>query len=304
MMKLYGYKSLFKNLATLEKNKKLPLRILLTGQEGIGKSLFAFHLINFILSRNETGSYNLEENVIDPNNKSYILVKNLTHPNFYLISRGEGKKAIEVDQIRNMINFLNKSTFDNNKKIVLIDSVEHLNESSSNALLKSLEESNDQNLFILTHNSSKKIFDTISSRCILYRLNFDYRYTNKILSHYFNMNIFNELNDDFKSVIISPKFLINHINYVEQNKLNLKSLDAKSMIYHIIENKSYRKDNFITYNFQSYIEIFFLKMYSKTNDIKYYNSLLETVSENSMVNKFNLDLDSFFIKFENKYLNI
>ena len=45
-------------------------------------------------------------------------------------------------------------------------------------------------------------------------------------------------------------------------------------------------------------------MYSKTNDIKYYNSLLETVSENSMVNKFNLDLDSFFIKFENKYLNI
>ena len=39
-----------------------------------------------------------------------------------------------------MINFLNKSSFNSNKKIILIDSVEDLNTNSSNALLKSLEE--------------------------------------------------------------------------------------------------------------------------------------------------------------------
>ena len=45
-------------------------------------------------------------------------------------------------------------------------------------------------------------------------------------------------------------------------------------------------------------------MYLKTNDYKYYDFLIKTASENNQINKFNLDLDSFFIKFENKYLNI
>ena len=53
-----------------------------------------------------------------------------------------------------------------------------------------------------------------------------------------------------------------------------------------------------------YIEIYFTKMYLKTKDYKYYDSFIKTVSETNMINKFNLDLDSFFIKFENKYLNI
>ena len=35
-----------------------------------------------------------------------------------------------------MINFLNKSSFDNKKKLFLIDGVEDLNINSSNALLK------------------------------------------------------------------------------------------------------------------------------------------------------------------------
>ena len=45
-------------------------------------------------------------------------------------------------------------------------------------------------------------------------------------------------------------------------------------------------------------------MYLKTKDYKYYDKYLETISDNNLINKFNLDLDSFFIKFENNYLNI
>ncbi len=304
MMKLFGYKDLFRNLVSLDKQNKFPLRILLTGQEGIGKTIFAFHLINYLLSKNENDHYNLEENIINSNSKSYNLIKNLSHPNFYFISRGDGKKVIEIDQIRDMINFLNKSSFDNNKKIILIDGAEYLNDNSSNALLKSLEESNDQNLFILTHNINRKILDTITSRCLSFRLNLDYSEIDKILSEHFGIDVYNELNDDFKSLIISPKFLINHINFVNENKLNLKSFDSKSVMTYIIDNKLYKKNKFIADNFQSYIEIYFSKLYSKTNDYKYYDCLLETVTDNNLINKFNLDLDSFFLKFENKYLNI
>ena len=44
-------------------------------------------------------------------------------------------------------------------------------------------------------------------------------------------------------------------------------------------------------------------MYSNTRDYKFYDNYLKIVTEKNLVEKFNLDLDSFFIKFENKYFN-
>ena len=79
---------------------------------------------------------------------------------------------------------------------------------------------------------------------------------------------------------------------------------VEKTIKFIIEKKSYKKNIFINNNFQSYIELYFTKLYSKTRDFKYYNNFMNTITETNLINKFNLDLDSFFIKFENKYLNI
>ena len=45
-------------------------------------------------------------------------------------------------------------------------------------------------------------------------------------------------------------------------------------------------------------------MYSKTKNYKYYDYFLKIIEENNLIKKFNLDQDSFFIKFQNKYLNI
>ena len=302
-LKLFAYKKLFKHFVELEKNNKLPLRIMLTGQDGIGKSLFAFHFVNYLLSKDEITKYDLNENKINPESKSFNLINNLSHPNFYLISVKDGKKNIEIEQIRNMLNFLNKSTFDNNKKIILIDGAEDLNLNSSNALLKCLEDSNTLNLFILTYNINKKLLDTIKSRCLNFKLNFDYSQTEHILSDHFGSKIYEEINEDFRNIINSPKFMINHINFARENNLDLRLLDIRTTIQYIIDNKSFKKSIFISSNIQSYIEIYFTKMYSNTKDYKYYDNYLKIVTEKNLVEKFNLDLDSFFIKFENKYFN-
>ena len=45
-------------------------------------------------------------------------------------------------------------------------------------------------------------------------------------------------------------------------------------------------------------------MYSKTRDYKHYENFIKIVEESDIIKKFNLDLDSFIIKFENKYFNI
>ena len=303
-LKLFGYKNIFNQLVKLDNNNKLPSRILLTGQEGIGKTTFSLHFINYLLSKNEECTYNLDENKIYTNNSSFNLVKNLSHPNFYCVFRNNEKKNIDIEQIRNMNNFLNKSSFNNERKIILIDDIELLNINSSNALLKNLEESNSQNLFILTHNINKSILDTIKSRCLTFKLYFTYNEIKNVISTYFDENVYEELNDEFKSFIVSPKFLINHINFVYENKLDLNSLDSAKSIKYIIDNKSYKKNPLILDNFQCYVEIYFSKLFKKTKDYKYYDYFFKSISDNDLLYKFNLDLDSFFIKFYNKYLNI
>ncbi len=303
-LKLFSYKNLFDHFVELDRNSRLPSRILINGQSGIGKSTFAFHFINYLLSKKEEAKYDLEKNEINCESNCFNLVNKLSHPNFFYISKNKEKKYIEIDQIRSMISFLNKSSFNNERKIILIDSAEDLNINSSNALLKSLEEASNQNLLILTHNINKKILDTIKSRCLNYKLNFDYSQLPYVISSLFETNLFQFLNDDFKEIIISPKFIINHILYLQENNIDLNSLNIKETIQHIIDNKSYKKNDFIKNNFQSYIEIFFLKMYSETKESKYYDFFLKTITENNLINKFNLDLDSFFVKFEKKYLNI
>ena len=303
-LKLFSYKNLFNDLVNLEIKKKLPSRIIFSGNEGIGKSTLSFHLTNYLLSQNEKTKYNLANNEINLESLSHNHVIKQSHPNFYYISKLDGKTNIEIDQVRDMIMFINKSSFNDNKKIILIDGVEYLNQNSSNALLKCLEESNDQNLFILTYNINQRILDTIKSRCISYKLNFDYSTVPNIISHNFGENLYEELNQDFKFETISPNFIIKHITFALENSLNINSLNVNNMIKYIIDTKSYKKNPFIINNFQHYIEIYFIKMYLDTKDNKYYDKYLETISDNNLINKFNLDTDSFFIKFQNNYLNI
>ncbi len=302
--KLFSYSEIFNKLVNLNKINKLPPRIMFAGLDGIGKRTFALHLINYLLSINEKNKYFIQNLEVNTESKSYNLINNLSHPNFYYISKNKGKKNIEIDQIRKMIDFLNKSSFNNFKKIIFINGVEDLNANSSNALLKSLEESNLQNLFILTHDINKKILDTINSRCLIFKMNFNFDKSKNVISEFFSDDHYENLNNDFKSSIISPSFLINHIKFVIENKLNLNNFDVKDAIKFIIENKLYKKNDFIFNNFQCYIEIYFSKMYMTTKDYKYYDILLKFISENNLINKYSLDLDSFFIKFENKYLNI
>ncbi len=302
--KLFGYKEVFNYLVNLDKVNKLPSKILLTGQNGIGKTTFALHFCNYLFSKKELTKYDILNNTINPNSISKNLLCNLSHPNFYFISKNEDKNNIEIDQIRNLINFINKSSFNNDKKLILIDGVENLNANSANALLKSLEDSNEQNIFLLTYDVSQKLLDTIKSRCMIFNLNFDFKQIENVISEYFASNLYNELNNDFKMITIQPKFLINHIIFLQENDLGLSSTNVKGVIQYIIDNKSYKNNFFIKNNFQSYIEIYFSKMYMSTKNYNYYVNLVNLVTENNLINKLNLDLDSFFLKFEKKYLNI
>ena len=68
-IQLYGLRNEFNELVNLYNEKKFPNKILLSGQKGSGKCTMAYHLINFILSKNEDYSYDNENFLINKNNK-------------------------------------------------------------------------------------------------------------------------------------------------------------------------------------------------------------------------------------------
>ena len=92
-----------------------------------------------------------------------------------------------------MINFTNKSSFNNKEQIVIIDDVECLNLNSINALLKIIEEPKNNVLFFLIFNNEKKIFDTLKSRCIEYKLQIDEKVTASIVNYIYNNDIFDQI---------------------------------------------------------------------------------------------------------------
>lgn len=297
--KLYGLDIFFEELKSLADNERLPTKILFTGYKGCGKCTLALHLINYILSKNEEFKYNILNNQIDENNKSYKLILNSSSPNFYYINLKKDKKSIDVNQIRELINFCNKSSFNNLPRFILIDNSEFLNLSSSNALLKILEEPNEGIFFILINNS-KNILPTIKSRCLNYRINLSNDQTLNIVNNLINDDIFKFVDKDLLNYYFSAGDILNIYNFSIEYKLDFSEMNISNLIQIIIKDKIYKKDTQLKDLIWNFIEIFFSKKGYSLNNYKNYLDHIKLV-ENTK--KFNLDIDSVFVKLQTNYTN-
>ncbi|HZY10776.1 MAG TPA: DNA polymerase III subunit delta' [Bacteroidota bacterium] len=72
---------------------------------------------------------------------------------------------IKINSIREIRRESSRSLFESGKRIFILFDVDGLNDQASNALLKTLEEPNDNTMFILTTAYPEKILPTIISRC-------------------------------------------------------------------------------------------------------------------------------------------
>ena len=294
---LYGLENNLIELIKLYKKNKLPNKILLSGQKGIGKSTLAYHLINFILSENEDFSYDLENFVINENNKSFKLIKNLTSQNFFLVDINDDKKNIDINQIRTLINILNKSSFNLKPRFVLIDNIEFLNTNSINALLKIIEEPNN-NIFFILINNNKKILSTLTSRCLNFRLSLSNDKTFKILKNILDMDINNLINKDLLNYYFTPGKIYNLVKFSNDYKINLKDLDLKKFLFLLIDQSLYKKNLFIKNILYEFIEIFLIKNVSNYSNI--FDYFIHKIKN---VKQFSLDDESLFIEFKYKLLN-
>lgn len=141
------------------KQQKLPHAMLITGEQGIGKSLFAERLVKSLLcTDNKTDKACGKCNSC----KTY---ESQSNPDFLKIDLLEDKQQITVDQIRGMNDFINYSRSFDAYKVILINQVDRLNINAANSLLKNLEEPSDNTVIILISSQFSRLIATIKSRC-------------------------------------------------------------------------------------------------------------------------------------------
>ena len=247
-LELFIHGNELKNLIFLYQENKLPNKILLKGRKGIGKSTLAYHLINFVLSQDEDFPYDTKHFKIDEKNRSFKLINNGSNPNFFLIDIQADKKNINIDQIRNIIQDLNKSSLNNKPKFVLIDNSEHLNKNSINILLKEIEEPNDNIYFILIQNQ-KALLSTLTSRFIKFNINLTNKDSVLVINKLMNNDINNLVNDDLINYYFSPGNLYKILEFCDENNIDLKNIGLRDFIYILIQNDHIKKKTDIRYIF-------------------------------------------------------
>ena len=87
-----------------------------------------------------------------------------------------------------------------------------MNLNSNNALLKTLEEPNDNIFFIIINNSSK-ILKTIKSRCLNFKINLTQQESIEIFNKIIDKNIYDFISSDLISHYFTPGDLLNLYNH-------------------------------------------------------------------------------------------
>ena len=250
--RLFGLENEFNFLKKMISSDKFPKTLMLTGNRGVGKSTMISHLMHYYFDKK---TYNENENTFA--NESFFLnqfIENL-FPNILYLN-GSDYRNVRIDDIRKIINDLNKSPIKKDKRFIILDDIDSFNINSLNALLKIIEDPGKNNFFILINNKSNKLLNTIKSRSIEIKIminNQDRLSISTSLLKYFNQDrIFDE------NLVTSTPGNFLKFNYIFNNNsldINEKFLTNFSNILRIYKKEKdiFYKELllfFVEYNFQ------------------------------------------------------
>ena len=143
---------------------------LLAGPRGVGKARFALEAAERVLA--EAAGPPIEAGLdVSDDHPVGRLVRAGSHPDFRLLERIENKSGtalarnISVDQVRALGELFDMTPALSPWRAVVIDSVDDLEASAANALLKMLEEPPANCLFLLVSHVPGRLLPTIRSRC-------------------------------------------------------------------------------------------------------------------------------------------
>ena len=180
MTSLFGHETQESAVLKAYSSGKMHHGWLLTGAKGVGKASFAWLTAQHIVSRNPDAG--LEKFAPDLSGATGAMLEAHNHPDIHYIclepkddkerrNRENGKpfetrRNITVDQVRRLQQRLNSRPSLSERRAIIIDSVDNMERSAANALLKSLEEPPENTYFFLISHNPGKLLPTIRSRCL------------------------------------------------------------------------------------------------------------------------------------------
>lgn len=163
-------------------------------------------LSNAYIFESKNSSYNLDKALEFSKsvfNNFGINTKLEENPDFKIIKKDDKEKNISIKTIRLLIKDMYLRPSNGKIKIYIIKDSENLSIESSNALLKSIEESKDYIILIFTTNNAYSLLKTIRSRC-------------QIIS--FKSQIENEFVDREKLSYILSEIISGNFSFYYKNK--------------------------------------------------------------------------------------
>jgi len=171
---VFGHGSAVSFLKTAIENNSLPRVILLHGPKGIGKNLISLEICKYVFCVNRSSGCSCD------------ICKKVTidcHEFIFSYSVQEGSRSFLVKQSKDIVKKI--KSFQNNMKIFIIKEAERMTGPAANALLKTLEEVDENSLFILQTTDLDSVLYTVSSRAIKIPL---YHITNNDILNYLSNN--------------------------------------------------------------------------------------------------------------------
>ncbi len=292
-----GHQAIISQLARLKNSNSINNVLLFSGPFGIGKCTLAFRYSNYIFSNIDTPFADYEQ----MNDNTFNLISKHSYPNLYYISNTNesgGSLEIKIEDIRKLKDSLKGKLLNGGHRVIIIDTINDLNRSAQNALLKILEEPPNNTLFILiTHNISL-LPDTILSRCLKFNFkNLSISDTKQVTDSLFVEANLEKIIDVYGMSISPGKiFYLMNNNFEEIiedfNSLMTKSKDRNQKNILRIINYYSKKENMNSFNIL--FELFMIWL--KKNAI----SLLADLKEDYMV----YELLSYWDKYSDRYNNL
>lgn len=143
---------------------RLPHALLIAGERYTGKAQLALALSRFLLCPQPQGGSNCGECAACERSAKGV------HGDFRWVQPEGDSRVIKVDQVRDLVGFLNQTAGFGAHKVAVLAPADAMNVNAFNALLKSLEEPGDGTFLLLVTDRLNQVPATIRSRCQLLKL--------------------------------------------------------------------------------------------------------------------------------------
>jgi DNA polymerase-3 subunit delta' len=175
---LIGNERVKKLLRRMLGSSRLPGAMLFTGEDGIGKKLFALEIAKALNCRTPQGAEGCEQC------PACVRISKINYPTSEESDDWKGiictdypdvgmvvapKRVLLVEQMRAIEREANYRPFEGNARVFIVEDADKLNEASANALLKVLEEPPHTSHIILLTSRPAWLLPTIRSRCQIIR---------------------------------------------------------------------------------------------------------------------------------------